>query len=243
MLEAVIELPNTTVEHIMTPRTEMTAIEVKASLEEIKQTIQREGHSRIPVYEDSVDNILGMLYAKDLIRFVGDGHQFDLRNVLRDALMVPEAKSVRDLLADFKARKVHIAVVLDEFGGTAGLVTIEDVIEEIIGDIEDEYEPAQDKPSYRMIDEQTVEVDARVYVDDLNEELGLSLPEDEDYDTVGGFVFSKLGHIPEEGEQLTFEELVLVVVEAEKNRVKRVRLENLPPTAKSNPPAVTAQGK
>ncbi|MFP4224010.1 MAG: hemolysin family protein [Phycisphaeraceae bacterium] len=227
MLEAVFELPGTTAEEIMTPRTDIKGIEATSSLFEVKQAIMDFGHSRIPVYEENLDHVVGILYAKDMIRFLGDGDEFDLRTVVREAFMVPESKSVRELLAEFKGRKVHMAIVLDEYGGTAGLVTIEDILEEIVGDIRDEYEPTEEQPQISTLDEKTAVVDARMRIDDLNDEMNLDLPENEDYDTVGGFVFAALGHIPEKGETFEFPGLRFTVTEAERTKVRRVRVEKL----------------
>lgn len=243
MIEAVFELKSTAVDEIMTPRTDIRGIEVNSSLPAVKKAIMDYGFSRLPVYEESVDQIVGLLYAKDLLRFLQTDEEavdpFDLRTVMREALMVPETKLVRELLAEFKARKVHIAIVLDEYGGTAGLITIEDIVEEIIGDIQDEYEaPDKDSPIVK-IDAITMECDARVYVDDLNDELPVEIPEDEDYDTLGGFVFSTLGHVPEVGEWFEFQNLKLTVLEAERTRVLRVRIEILGPVGQNG----TANGQ
>ena len=227
MLEAVFDLPNTTAGEIMTPRTDVKGIEVTADLNEVKQAILDFGHSRIPVYEEDLDHIHGLLYAKDLIHFVGDGRVFDLVSVLRDALLVPESKSVRELLAEFKARKVHIAIVLDEYGGTAGLVTIEDILEEIVGEIQDEYELRDVEPTIDRTDEDTADVDARVDIDDLNDALDAELPEDEDYDTVGGYVVATLGRIPSKGDTFEADGFRFTVTDAERTKVKRVRIERL----------------
>ena len=235
MIEALVDLPNTTADQIMTPRTEVQGIEVHASLDEVKAAILEAGHSRIPVYDDNLDHIIGLLYAKDMIRFLGDDQPFELRKVLRDALMIPQTKPVGELLAEFKARKVHIAIVLDEYGGTAGLITIEDILEEIVGDIQDEYEPAEEIPNIRRLDNRSIDVDARVYIDDLNDELDIELPENEDYDTVGGFVFSTLGHIPQVGEQFAYDELRFTVTAAERTKVLRIRLETPEPSPGSSP--------
>ena len=227
MLEGVIELRSTTAGQIMTPRTDVKGLEVDATLEEVRAAILELGHSRIPVYNASLDNIDGILYAKDMIRFVGNGQLWDMKDVLRQAYMVPESKPVSDLLSEFKSRKVHMAIVLDEYGGTAGLVTIEDILEEIVGEIQDEYEPAEDSTTIQHLDDRTAEVDARVYVDDLNDEMNLKLPEDDGYDTVGGFVFSTLGHIPEVGEHFEFLNIRVTVTAAERTKVNRVRIEVL----------------
>ena len=228
MIEAVFDLADMTVGEIMTPRTDVTGIDVGASLDQVKKTILHEGHSRIPGYEADLDHIVGILYAKDLLRFLGDGEAgegFELRTILREALMVPESKWVRQLLAEFRARKVHIAIVLDEYGGTAGLVTIEDILEELVGEIHDEYEPSTEEAEIRRIDDRTFEVDARVHVDDVNDDLNIRLPEDEDYETVGGFVFSTLGHIPGAGEAFEFGNARFTVMDAGRTRVNRVRIE------------------
>ena len=228
MLEGVIELRSTTAGQIMTPRTDVKGIESDASLEQVKDAIITLGHSRIPVFRDNLDGIVGMLYAKDMIKFLGqNGQPFDLKQVIRDAFMVPESKAVGELLGEFKARKIHIAVVLDEYGGTAGLVTIEDILEEIVGEIHDEYEPVKDNPSIRKLDDRVAEVDARVYVDDLNDEMRLKLPEDDGYDTVGGFVFSTLGHIPAVDESFEFDNIRITVTDAERTRVNQIRVEVL----------------
>jgi CBS domain containing-hemolysin-like protein len=231
MLEAVFDLPSTTSGGIMTPRTDIRGLEVQTSLNEVLDAIQQYGHSRIPVYEDNMDNVLGILYAKDLIPYVGrtDTADFDLRHTIREAYMVPESKSVRDLLGEFKARKVHIAIILDEYGGTAGLVTIEDILEEIVGEIQDEYEPQDESPHLGWVDEATAEVDARMHIDDFNDEMEASLSEDEDYDTIGGFVFATLGHIPEQGESFEWEGLRFTVSEAERTKIKKLRVERLSP--------------
>jgi len=227
MIEAVFEFAQTTAGEIMTPRTEIVGIAYGLSLNEIREKVIDAGHSRIPVYESDVDNIMGILYVKDLIRFLNqpDADDIDLKNVVREAFMVPQTKPLRELLSEFKSKKVHIAIVLDEYGGTAGLITIEDIIEELIGDIQDEYEPAEEESTIRRIDERTWEVDARVYIDDINDAMSVALPDDEDYETVGGFVFSSLGHIPEVGESFDFENLKLTVLGAERTRVTSVRIE------------------
>lgn len=224
MIEAVFDLSSTDADQIMTPRTDVEGIEVNSTLQQVKDSILKHGHSRIPVYEQTIDNIVGVLYAKDLIRYLGAGDEFDLRSVLRDAMMVPESKNVGELLGEFKARKVHIALVLDEYGGTAGLVTIEDILEELVGEIQDEYEAAEEIPKIHRLDDNTLRVDARVEIDDLNDELDIDLPENEDYDTVGGFVFATIGHIPKAGESFDYRGLRFTVTEAQRTRVVRVEV-------------------
>ena len=201
MLEAILEISDTDAGEVMTPRTDVHGLSLDSTLQQIKDFILEHGHSRIPVYDDNLDNIQGILYAKDLIQFVGDGKDFNLASVLREPFMIPETKSVQDLLAEFKEQKIHLAIVVDEYGGTAGIVTVEDIVEEIVGEIQDEYELQEEPEQIRRIDEDTADIDARTHIDDINDEFGIELPEDEDYDTLGGFVFAELGHIPTIAEQ------------------------------------------
>ncbi len=231
MLEAVFEFKSTTVDEIMTPRTDIKGIDAASDLKGIKACIIENGFSRFPVYEETVDNIIGILYAKDLMPFIkANGEEppaFDIRKVMREALMVPETRSVSSLLEELRAKHVHIAIVLDEYGGTAGLVTVEDIIEEIVGEIEDEYETDETPEAIRKIDDRTFEVEARLYVDDLNDEIGLEIPEDEDYDTVGGFVFAQFGHVPTVGESFEYSGTRISVIDAERTRVNRVRIQRM----------------
>jgi len=225
MVEAVIELQDTTCDEVMTPRTDIEGIEVDTPILEVKKAILDSGHSRIPVYEESLDNILGILYVRDLIHFVGSDEDFHLKQVIREPFMVPESKSVRELLSEMKSRKVHMAVVIDEYGGTSGLVTIEDILEEIVGEIQDEYEHDEEEPAIRDVAEGVAEIDARVEIDDLEDHLGIAFPEDREYDTVGGFVFAQLGHIPEVGETFECEGFRFTVTGAERTKVLSVRSE------------------
>jgi len=224
MIENVLELTDSTADEIMTPRTDIVAVEVNSDLQTVVGTINEAGHTRVPVYEENIDNIIGFVYAKDLLSEIGrDAGNFKLRDKLRPAFFVPETKPLRTLLHEFQNRKLHIAVVLDEYGGTAGIVTLEDILEELVGEITDEYEEIAPK-SIKKIDAETVEVDARMYVNDLNDELELNLPEDEDYDTVGGFIFSHLGYIPKAGTTFDYKNLHLTVTSAEPRRVRSIRI-------------------
>lgn len=245
MIEAVVSFRDTTVGQIMTPRTEIEALQVTTDLGKVVAFIRKGGHSRIPVYGENLDEILGFFYVKDLIRWLAGagpsgegggargGRTFDLKALLRPAMYVPETKTVRELLSELLAKRVHIAVVADEFGGTAGLVTIEDIVEEVFGDIQDEYEEPEPQSDDVKIDEpqKSAEIDARAYIDDVNprlQSLGLQLPESEDYDTVGGFVTVTLGRIPTPGETLRREAMLVTVLEAEPTRVTRVRVQVVP---------------
>lgn len=237
MIEAVVEMRDKTVEQIMTPRTEIAAMEYTDDLGAVTGVIRRIGHSRIPVYRDSLDNVAGVFYVKDLMRWLagsgtrgGSGKPFELQSVLRPALFVPETKTVRELLKELIEKKLHIAMVADEYGGTAGLVTIEDIVEEVFGEIYDEYEPeAEDGERVEVdLERRSAAIDARANIEEVNdalEPLGVALPEGDEYDTVGGFVITTLGRIPEKGESFREGPLTVRVEEASPTRVVRVRLE------------------
>jgi putative hemolysin len=225
MIQRVITFHDTQAGEIMTSRTEMFAIEVTATLEQVKETIAESGHSRLPVYEGSLDHIVGVLYARDLMKLVGQAaEKFNLRSMMRPPLFVPETKPLRDLLRDFTLQKVHIAIVSDEYGGVAGLVTIEDIFEELVGEISDEHEP-EEPAMVKRINEHTIEADARVPIEELNRLLGLNLPEDAGYETLGGFVTTTVGKIPEVGSSFEFAGAKYIVLDAEPQKVNRVQIE------------------
>jgi len=225
MIEHVLELSETTAGEIMTPRTDIVAVEVKSDLITILETIKSAGHTRVPVFEDNIDNIVGLIYAKDLLAEIGKNPaNFKIRDKMRESYFVPETKLLRVLLHEFQNKKQHIAIVLDEYGGTAGIITLEDILEELVGEITDEYEKTPPIP-IKKIDQNTIDVDARTYIDDLNDQLELNLPEDEDYDTIGGFVCSRLGYIPKAGESFDYENLKFSITSAEPRRIKHIRIQ------------------
>lgn len=226
MIESVIELGDKRAVEIMTPRTEIIALPADAELETVLDSIRSHGHSRIPVYDGTIDTILGILYAKDLLGRSED-RPFSLRTLMRKAMFIPESKLVVELLRDFQREKVHLSIVLDEYGGTAGLVTIEDILEELVGEIADEYE-AVEPATIRQIDAHTYEVDARMRIDELNSRLEIGLPHDRDFETIGGFVFSTLGKIPKAGETCAYANLGIEVLAAEPRRVTRLLLKVSP---------------
>ena len=222
MIGAVLELGQQRVHEVMVPRIDIKALPVTASLDEITEMIVSEGHSRIPIYDETVDNVIGILYAKDLLPFFARGEKPEIRSLLRPPLFVPESITVDDLLHNFQRRKVHLAIVLDEYGGTAGLVTIEDLIEEIVGEIQDEYDT--EEPMIEEISDLEARVDGRASVDDLTEHFGVELDgEDrEQYDTVGGLVYHEIGGVPTVGDTVEVDGLTLTVESTDGRRVGKV---------------------
>lgn len=233
MITSVIEFGDTTVGQIMTARTEIMALPIDTSLNEVKRVLQESGHSRIPLYEGSLDKVIGVLYARDLLEYVGSStDRFNIRSVMRQPLYVPKTKILRELLSDFRVQKVHIAIVLDEYGGTAGLVTIEDIMEELVGDISDEHEP-QEPALFKRLGDNTADVDGRMYIDELNRLMGLNLPEDLGFDTLGGFLTTTIGRIPSTGTVFEHAFVKYTILDAEPQKVNRVRIEMLPQPAEA----------
>src|SRR3954454_5171543 len=230
MIEGVIELGDANVSHIMTPRTDIHMVPINTPWEEVVESVIESGHTRVPVYDKSRDDIIGILYSKDLLPELAkstDEPRRPLSELLRKPLFVPETKPVDDLLKLFQKSRTHIAVVLDEYAGVSGLVTIEDVLEEIVGEIDDEYDQ-QAEAAIRKIDEDTCEALGRMLIHEINELMVFDLPENADFDTIGGFVFAEFGRVPSPGETITWHDTVRVtVLEASRRRVNRVRLERI----------------
>jgi putative hemolysin len=240
MIERVIAFHDTHVGQIMTPRPEIFALEANCTLDTVKTRIAESGHSRIPVYQGTIDQIVGILHARDLLKFLGQPPEnFKLKDFLRPPFFVPETKPLRDLLHDFRLQKVHIAIVSDEYGGTAGLVTIEDIFEELVGDVSDEHEPAEPAMITRTSD-LTADADARVYIDELNRVMGLNLPEDAGYDTLGGFVTTTVGKIPTTGTTFEHNGVKYTILDAEPQKVNRVRIEMTPAPVSEETPQTTS---
>ncbi len=225
MIEGVMELKEVEVSQIMTPRTYMFSIDLQTPWDEMLRAVIEAGHTRVPVYSRSRDNIVGLMHTRDLLRELAqpEDRRQPLANLLRKPVFVPETKAVDDMLQEFQGTHNHIALVLDEFGGFSGLVTIEDVLEEIVGEIADEHDDAH-VDDIKQVGENHYQVAARVRIEELNERLGLSLPEDADFDTLGGFVFHEIGHIPAAGEELVRPEARIVVLDATRRRIDRLAL-------------------
>ena len=226
MIHRVIELQEEDVAAIMTPRTEMHSLPADLSLDEARRRLLEFGHSRVPVIGESTDDIVGILYAKDLLRHFdnGNGQGVTLRDIVREPLYVPETTGIDTLLERMKREHVHLAIVIDEYSGVSGLVTLEDILEEIVGEIADEFDTEEDD-GIQPLDPGVVEVDSWVHIDDLNERFEWDLPEDGDYDTIGGFVLSELGRVPRSRESLTWGKLRITVLKAGKRKIHRLRIE------------------
>ena len=219
MVEGAIKVTELSVDDVMIPRTQIVMVSAEAPLREILEIVVESGHSRFPVHGEDKDEILGILLAKDLLKFVGDGDHFDVSTVLRPAVLIPESMRLNVLLAEFRHTRNHMALVVDEYGGVAGLITIEDVLEQIVGEIDDEHDDAEDPNALiaAQADGQYV-VDALTPISDFNERFGADFPDDE-YDTIGGLVTSAIGHLPEAGEELTLGRFAFRVASADARRL------------------------
>lgn len=225
LIENVMEFSDVDVAEIMTPRTEIHGVDLEEGLGEVVRVAATEGHSSIPVYSDSLDNIVGYVSARGIVQLLAEGQLQGarLQDHLRPAYFVPETKRVTELLAEFRRGKRKMAVVLDEYGGTAGMVTLGDILGEIVGDIGDEFDREEPEPVHR-VEPGVAEVEAGLRVAELNEALELELPEDEDFETLGGFVLSELGHLPRVGEHFEREGVTYTITEASDRRVLRVQV-------------------
>ncbi|GAB6138331.1 hemolysin family protein [Halanaerobaculum tunisiense] len=223
MINSIFEFDDTRVKEILVPRIDMVCVEINDSLEELINTVVDRGLSRIPVYNDTIDNIVGIVYAKDLLPLLREKTELNIQKIMRPAYYVPETKKVDNLLSELKKEKIHMAIILDEYGGTAGLVTIEDLLEEIVGDIQDEYD--EEEKLIKMIEEDELLVDGRVDIDEINQVLGANLPE-EDYETISGFILSMLGYVPEAGEKIEFEDLTIEVEKVVQRRISQVKIKS-----------------
>jgi putative hemolysin len=222
MIYSIFELGDTLVREIMLPRIYITALEVSTPLSTAVDALIKSGHSRVPVYDESVDNILGLLYAKDLLRIWRKGEQtVSLRSLLRPATFVPEAKKVDELLEEMQAGRVHLAMVVDEYGGIAGLVTLEDIFEEIVGEIQDEYDQSEEAP-YTQVGEGEYIFQGRVDLRDFTEVMESQLPTEET-ETLGGFIYEHIGRVPSTGESLQVGDISLTIEQVTGRRIRKVR--------------------
>ncbi len=224
MIHSIFEFGETTVKEIMVPRIDMICVSLDAQLKDLLELTQKFAHSRIPAYQDRVDNITGIIYAKDLLPFINkpESENFSVAKMARPAYFVPEQKKIDELLKEFQAERIHMAIVIDEYGGTAGLVTLEDIIEEIVGEIQDEYdtEPAM----FSRVSENEFIVDGGMSLEEINDELELDLPTEEDVETLAGFLFGLFGSVPKEKQAAAYNGYEFIVEKIIRRRIKQVRI-------------------
>jgi CBS domain containing-hemolysin-like protein len=235
LIHSIFEFGDTLTREVMVPRPDMAAAPVESGLREVLDLILRRGYSRIPVYRGDLDEIVGVVYAKDLLRHLHAGKAYvELEKVMREAYFVPETKKVADLLRDMQQRRVHIAIVLDEYGSVSGLVTIEDLLEELVGEIADEYD--REEPQMEPVDDHTYRVNGRLPIDEVNDLLGVELPHDE-WDTVGGLMYGLLGSVPTQGETVAFNNLTFTAEKVQGRRIAKILITRTEPQEE---PAETA---
>jgi CBS domain containing-hemolysin-like protein len=221
MIRGVVELSDTTVKEVMVPRIDTVFLAVDTPKDELLAAISESGHSRFPVYQDTIDNVIGILYVKDVLQSLVRNDPFDIRKLLRKPFFVPLSKHIDELLRELRRRRVHIAVVVDEYGGVSGIVCMENIIEEIIGDIQDEFDNEQE--DILKLGEDSYLCDARVNLEDLTEEIGVEFPV-EDFDTLGGFVFDLFGKIPVKYEKAVYGGHDFIIQDMEGHKINTVKI-------------------
>ncbi|MDR0551220.1 MAG: hemolysin family protein [Spirochaetaceae bacterium] len=221
MIKSVIEFSDTTVKEVMVPRIDTIFLNSETEADGILSLISENEHSRFPVYKGTIDNVTGILYVKDVLRALVRKEEFNIEKLVRQPYFVPESKHIDELLREFKRRHLHIALVVDEYGGVSGIVSMEDILEEIIGDIQDEFD--NEREDIVRLSDTAFLCDARVNLEDLNEELGLELPAS-DFDTLGGFVFNLFGKIPIQGEKITFNNIEFIMQDIEGRKINTVKI-------------------
>lgn len=230
MIDSIFYFSKTVVREIMTPRTDTFCIGSHNSLQEAIDLMVKRGHSRIPVYEDKIDNIVGIVYAKDLLQLSDQDASKEVNTNMREATFIPETQNIEDLLNEMRNGRIHLAIVVDEYGGMAGVVTLEDILEEIVGEIRDEYDN-REQPTLKQLTPHSFIVDASMNIEDLGDNLQCKFPISDDYDTIGGFVLTRLGHVPSRGEQFPFGDYDIVVRDVAKRRIRQLEFrKQLPPT-------------
>ena len=221
MIRGIVELSNTTVKEVMVPRIDVVCISKDTPVKEMLETLIECGHSRVPVYEETIDNVVGMLYVKDFLGFILRDEPIDISKIIRKPYFVPESKRLDSLLREFKRRRVHIAVAVDEYGGVSGIVCMEDIIEEIVGEIQDEFD--NEDEDILEIGKGVYLCDARVNLEYLSEKTNVLLP-NEDFDTLGGFVFGLFGKIPVKYEKARYGDIDFIVQEVEGHKIKTIKI-------------------
>jgi len=226
LLKSLLNFSNTETRHVMCPRMEVVGVDKKNTLNELLHIVTQTGYSRLPVYDDNYDNVVGVIYAKDLLPYLSKSEEFSWQKTIRKPLFVPENKKIDDLLKSFQSKKTHFAIVVDEYGGTSGIITLEDILEEIVGDITDEYD--EEAELYKQINSNIYSFDARIELEEfcniMNIDLSLFNDFDNDSETLGGFISQLMGQIPEPQQIIELDFLKFIVEEADKKRIKRLRV-------------------
>ncbi len=225
LISSIFEFSNTTAKEIMVPRTDVIAVEMNTPREKLIRIVTGEGYSRMPVYKETIDNIVGIIYTKDLISLLEHRDLIVLHDIIRPAYFVPDAVKISQLMRDLQERKIHIAIVIDEFGGTEGLITMEDILEEIVGEIHDEYDEVL-KDVEQSADGSAL-VNARIPVKDFNEKFGFTIPEDNEYETLSGFLHKITGRIPDQSEEIYHENLLFIIMKKSQRRIRQVKVRKL----------------
>jgi putative hemolysin len=224
MISGILELTDKVAREVMVPRVDVVGVDVRCDIEDAIRLVNQHGHSRIPLYEETIDNVVGLVYAKDMLRVVTTDHPPSLRQIAREPYFTPETKKAGELLIEMRMKKVHMAVVVDEYGGTAGIVTIEDLIEEIVGDIRDEYDVAEPE-EIQFVSEREALVNARVALDDVQSLLRLPIdPDVEEVDTIGGLVYERLGSIPKAGATVQLGDVTIRVESVRRQAIRTLRI-------------------
>jgi CBS domain containing-hemolysin-like protein len=226
MIASILDFRDEEVSSVMTPRTDMVSIPHTSNLGDAIAIAKDKGHSRIPVHKGNRDSIVGIVYVKDVLFVManGDVRKKPVTGIMRKPFFVPETKRITGLLREFQNGKQHMAIVLDEYGGTAGLITVEDIIEEIVGEIADEYDTAEDDFYLKQVNGNTLVAQGVVRIDDINDELGIDIPEDQGFDTVAGFISHSMGRIPAKGEEYSFKGTTFTILEADERRISKVKI-------------------
>jgi CBS domain containing-hemolysin-like protein len=222
LIKSILEFTDTTVKEIMVPRPDIVGLDISMPRDILVRKVIEEGYSRLPVYKGTVDNVIGVIYSKDLLSLMEHRDLIVLQDIIRPAYFVPESKKISQLLREFQQKKAHIAIVIDEFGGTEGIITMEDIIEEIVGEIHDEYDEVS--KSIEQARDGSVTVDARMSVGDFNQQFKAELPEAPDYETLAGFIQKEMGRMPEVGDSVSHEFLTLTVQSKTARRIRTVRV-------------------
>jgi len=231
LIKSIFEFTDTTVKEIMVPRPDIVAIDISLPRDAVVRKVIEEGYSRLPVYRGNIDNIVGIIYSKDILSLLEHRDLIVLQDIIRPPFFVPESKKISELLREFQQNKAHLAIVVDEFGGTEGLVTMEDIVEEIVGEIHDEYDEVS--KTVEATKDGAVVVDAHISVGDFNAQFGTQIPESSDYETVAGFLQKVSGRLPDVNEEITYGDLTFTILSKSARRIRQVKMVRSPRSKQS----------